>query len=167
MLTLQIKYVQRKQQQQRRRKAELAALKREDRQETVNRIGKMNDYQRDKLLERIETDNEKSQRIMQEKAALLETRHKLRKQVDRQKAKVLEEFEKMKKQGKIDVLFPFYLSSPRSSKASGSPSTPPPSLPWNSRISSPSQEPRTASRPRAGSALCNYHEGSRNLRSRE
>ena len=82
----------------------------------MGRIAKMNDYQRDKLLERIEADNEKAHKVQLEKAALLETRNKLRKQVDRQKAKVLGEFEKMKKRGKIDVVL-FVIHSRKSCKS--------------------------------------------------
>lgn len=100
-----VQKVQSQQKQERKRKAELAALKREDREETVNRITKMNEYRRDKLQEKIETDNDRSAKILSEKSLLVQTRQTLRKKVERQKAKVLEAFEKMKKNGKIDVRF--------------------------------------------------------------
>ncbi len=85
------------------KKSEMVAIKREDREETVNRITRMIEYQKEKLMERIEADNERANRVQLEKAALLATRHNLRKKVDMQKAKVMDEFEKMKRRGKIDV----------------------------------------------------------------
>lgn len=78
-------------------------MKRKDRQETVQRISRINEYQREKIMEKIENDNERSAKIKEEKAALLQTRQQLQKQVELQKAKALEAFEKMKKKGKIDV----------------------------------------------------------------
>ncbi len=95
--------VKKKLKEEREQKAELQAIKQEDREETVNRIGRMIEYQKEKLLERIEEDGERAKRVQMAKAALLETRHKLRKKVDTQKQQVMSEFEKMKKRGKIDV----------------------------------------------------------------
>ncbi|MDR3582048.1 MAG: hypothetical protein P4L67_02110 [Candidatus Pacebacteria bacterium] len=88
---------------ERKKKYSYNVIKRTDRQETVKRISKINDYQREKILERIENDNERAERIRMEKAALLDTRQKLRKEVDLQKTKVLDVFERMKRKGKIDV----------------------------------------------------------------
>jgi len=104
-INTKVQMTQAKRHQERRRKCEQIALKREDREETVNRISRMNDYRKEKLMEKIELDNDRSAKINNEKAALIETRQMLRKKVERQKAKVMEVFEKMKKKGKIDVIY--------------------------------------------------------------
>ena len=78
-------------------------MRRYDREETVKRIQKMAEYQRQKVLEKIEDENEKAKNVRLQKEALLETRKKLRKEVDAQKQNVLLEFEKMKKKGRINV----------------------------------------------------------------
>jgi hypothetical protein len=80
-------------------------MKKQDRQETVMRIARIQEYQKEKVMEKIESDNERSARILAEKAALLETRQKLRKQVDFQKQRAIEAFERMKKKGKLDVFY--------------------------------------------------------------
>jgi hypothetical protein len=85
------------------KKAEESAMKCEDRIETVNRIAKMNEYNKEQLLERIEQDNEKSRKVQMEKQALLAARSQLRRDIEKQKSKVMEEFERMKRKGKFDV----------------------------------------------------------------
>lgn len=42
----------------------------------------MEEYRREKVLEKIEEDKERADKIKMEKEALLETRHNLRKKVD-------------------------------------------------------------------------------------
>lgn len=93
----------RKKEIERQEKMYNTAVKRADREETVKRIAKMKEYEKEKLLEKIEGDTEKAMKIKREKAALLETRGQLRKQIDNQKARVMTAFEKMKKKGKMDV----------------------------------------------------------------
>lgn len=75
-------------------------LKRTDRRENVERIHKMQDYQREKIMEKILRDNEKAQRIKEEKANLLDTRMKLRQEIDRSKQEIMEKFQKIK-MGKV------------------------------------------------------------------
>jgi hypothetical protein len=104
-------------QAERVKKAEEATMKREDRVETVNRIAKMQEYNKEQLLERIEQDNEKTRKVQMEKQALLEARSQLRKDIEKQKHKVLEEFERMKKSGKFDVLVFDYCYSQRNLKS--------------------------------------------------
>ena len=95
------------------KKAEEAAIKREDRVASVNRISKMQEYNKEQLLERIEQDNEKTKKVQMEKRALLEARGQLRRNIDKQKRKVLEEFERMKRRGKFDVFVFDYYNSQR------------------------------------------------------
>lgn len=75
-------------------------LKRTDRRENVERIHKMQDYQREKIMEKILRDNEKAQRIKEEKANLLDTRMKLRQEIDRSKQEIMDKFQKIK-MGKV------------------------------------------------------------------
>lgn len=82
-------------------KHNIDVLKRTDRRENVERIQKMQEYQRDKIMEKILRDNEKAQRIKEEKANLLETRMRLRQEIDRNKQEIMEKFQKVK-MGKVN-----------------------------------------------------------------
>ena len=83
-------------------KKEYDLLRREDKLESVERISRANNYKKQKILEKIEFDNMKSQHVKKEKEKLLETRFQVRREADRQKKEVMEAFEHMKKKGKID-----------------------------------------------------------------
>ena len=78
-------------------------LKRKDRQETVERIAKIQQYKREKVFEKIVHDDMRSIQIRSEKENLLEARKEMRKQADLQKQQMVEAFEKMKLKGKVDV----------------------------------------------------------------
>ena len=66
-------------------KKEKDLIKREDRQENVFRINKANEYRKQKVLDRIEYDNLKSNQINKEKEKLMETRFAVRREAERQK----------------------------------------------------------------------------------
>ena len=53
---------------------------REDRQKTVERIMRQQEYHRNKILQKIEQDNAKSISLKNEKAQLMETRREMKKQ---------------------------------------------------------------------------------------
>jgi len=53
---------------------------REDRQKTVERIMRQQEYHRSKILQKIEQDNAKSMSLKNEKAQLMETRREMKKQ---------------------------------------------------------------------------------------
>lgn len=53
---------------------------REDRQKTVERIMRQQEYHRNKILQKIEQDNAKSMSLKNEKAQLMETRREMKKQ---------------------------------------------------------------------------------------
>ena len=55
-------------------KKELDLIKREDKQESVERISRAQGYKKQKILEKIEFDNVKTQHVRKEKEKLLETR---------------------------------------------------------------------------------------------
>ena len=55
-------------------KKELDLLKREDKQESVERISRAQGYKKQKIIEKIEFDNMKAQHVKKEKEKLLETR---------------------------------------------------------------------------------------------
>lgn len=83
-------------------KKEMDLLKREEKFENVERIAKAQNYKKQKILEKIEFDNLKTEHLRKEKAKLLETRFAVRRQADQQKQQILEAFEGMKKKGKFD-----------------------------------------------------------------
>lgn len=83
-------------------KKEMDLIKREDKQENVERIAKAQQFKKDKILEKIEFDNMKTQHVRKEKEKLLETRFQVRREADKQKTQIMEAFEMMKKKGKID-----------------------------------------------------------------
>lgn len=77
-------------------------LKKVDRRENVERIMKMQEYQREKIMEKILRDNAKAETIREERANLLETRQKLRQEIEKNKQEIMEKFSKIK-QGKVSI----------------------------------------------------------------
>ncbi len=75
-------------------------LKRTDRRENVERIRKMQDYQRDKIMDKILKDNSKADNIKEERANILETRQRLRQEIEKNKQEIMEKFTKIK-MGKV------------------------------------------------------------------
>jgi len=61
---------------------------REDRQKTVERIMRQQEYHRNKILQKIEQDNAKSMSLKNEKAQLMETRREMKKQALIQKNQI-------------------------------------------------------------------------------
>jgi hypothetical protein len=66
-------------------KKELDLIKREEKFENVERIARAQNYKKQKILEKIEYDNLKSEHVRAEKAKLLETRFVVRREADKQK----------------------------------------------------------------------------------
>lgn len=64
-------------------KKEMENLKRKDRQETVERIARIQEYKRDKIMEKIVQDDVRSQDIRVQKTELLDARGEMRRQADR------------------------------------------------------------------------------------
>ena len=83
-------------------KKEMDMIKREDRQENVERISKAQGYKKDKIMEKINFDNMKTVHVRNEKQKLLETRFQVRREAEKQKTSIMEAFELMRKKGKID-----------------------------------------------------------------
>ncbi len=86
-------------------KREMELIKREDRQENVERISKAQQYQKDIVQEKIQYDNMRSMQVQREKEKLLESRFQVRREADKQKQDIFNKFESMKKKGKVDVRF--------------------------------------------------------------
>lgn len=76
-------------------------LKRFDRAENVQRINKVKEYQRGKILEKIENDSQHYENIKREKAELMNKRNEIKKQIELSKQSINEQFEKVRK-GQID-----------------------------------------------------------------
>ncbi len=83
-------------------KREMDLIKREDKLENVERISKVQEYKKAKVLEKIEFGNIKSEHVQKEKEKLMETRFSVRREAEKQKQTILGAFENMKKKGKID-----------------------------------------------------------------
>jgi hypothetical protein len=80
-------------------KRELELLKREERLENVARIAKANEYQQQKIKQKIDFDIQRGDALMAEKKELLETRFSVRREAEKQKRTLLEKVERMKKGG--------------------------------------------------------------------
>lgn len=102
--------VQHRKEEQHRYKMELEYLKRRDRQETVERIQRIQQYERDKVLQKIQSDDLRTFQLKEEKSNLLNARIQMRTQADKQKEEMTKAFEKMQAKGKIDVRNKNYLS---------------------------------------------------------
>lgn len=76
---------------------ERMALQRQDREEEVRRVMRVQEYQREKTLHRIKSDDAKAAKVFQEKQALMEMRLALRRQIEARKQQLLQQFEEAKK----------------------------------------------------------------------
>jgi hypothetical protein len=72
--------------------------KRQDRFDAVKRMARQQDYQREKVMDRIQDTYERVQQIHQEKQAIIEQRKKLRLDVETQKKQLIQKFERIKRQ---------------------------------------------------------------------
>lgn len=61
--------------------------------ENVQKINRANEYHRERLMEKIKLDNEKSVRLQAEKKEVMEHRKLLRQQIDQDKHMIAEDFE--------------------------------------------------------------------------
>ncbi len=64
-------------------KKEIDLIKREQKMDNVDRISKANDYKKQKILEKIEFGNQKTNHLNAEKEKLLETRFVVRHEADK------------------------------------------------------------------------------------
>jgi hypothetical protein len=64
-------------------KREMELLKMEEKIENVERISRAQEYQKSKILEKIEYDNSKSAQLRKEREKLLETRFHVRRDADK------------------------------------------------------------------------------------
>lgn len=81
-LDTKVQMTQQQRDEQLRLKMEFENLKRNDRKETVERISKIQQYKREKIMEKIISDDIRSQQLKSEKEALLVARGEMRKQAD-------------------------------------------------------------------------------------
>ena len=68
-------------------------LKREERLDNVKRISKANEYQNQKIKEKIDYDKVKCEQLAAEKADMLETRFSVRRQAEKQKRQMVQAVE--------------------------------------------------------------------------
>lgn len=64
-------------------KKEIDLIKREEKFENVERISKAQNYKKQKILEKIDFDNMKSEHLRKEKEKLLDTRFTVRREADK------------------------------------------------------------------------------------
>jgi len=93
-----------------RYKKELEYLKRRDRQETVERIQRIQQYEREKVMEKIQNDDTRTLQVKVERDNLLAARREMRSQADKQKEEMMKAFERMQLKGKIDVRVDLFLT---------------------------------------------------------
>ena len=63
-------------------------------------------YEREKVMEKIQSDDMRTVQLKQEKQSLLAARFQMRSQADKQKQEMMQAFERMQNKGKIDVRSP-------------------------------------------------------------
>ena len=86
-----------------RYRREMEFLKRLDRQETVERIQRIQEYEREKVKEKIVMDDVRSYQLKEEKQNLLQARREMRSQADKKKQEMQQAFERMQLKGTINV----------------------------------------------------------------
>ncbi len=85
-------------------KIEVARQKQEENEYTQNRRQRMEEYRRQKILERIEQDNLRAKAVEDEKSKILQQREKFRMDGLMQKHQILQTFEKIKVTKKFDKM---------------------------------------------------------------
>jgi len=83
--------------EQLQKKHDLDVINRNDRSENVQRQAKMDDYKKQKLMEKIHDAAERGEKIKQDKAALLEMRQIIKREMQANKQSILDRFDKLKK----------------------------------------------------------------------
>lgn len=76
-------------------------LRRLEKQENLQKHMRMEEYQKEQITEKINSQAIRTEMLKKEREALLQTRFEIKKKIDEDKAKVLEKFEKVKI-GKLD-----------------------------------------------------------------
>lgn len=76
-------------------------MKRTDKRENVERIMKVQQYEKEKLMEKIDEKMMKADNIKREKYQLIEQRQLMKKEIEKQKRDMFDKIQKLK-QGKID-----------------------------------------------------------------
>ena len=79
------------------RKSNFDFMKEQDRTDNIMRMHEVQEYRRQKLLEKIEKDNERTRFIQTEQQNLMKMRLKMRDEMSARKQQLLEDFEKRKK----------------------------------------------------------------------
>jgi len=85
-----------------RQKHALELIKKNDKQENVQRIARMQEYQKEKLMEKINHDTDRALQIKNEKDSLLSMRMNIRREMEGSKRSIMDKFEQVKR-GKLDA----------------------------------------------------------------
>lgn len=95
--------VQREKEAMMRQKHALELIKKNDKHENVQRIARMQEYQKEKLMEKINHDTDRATQIKNEKDSLLSMRMGIRREMEGSKRSIMEKFEQVKR-GKVKFL---------------------------------------------------------------
>mgnify|MGYP001351422241 CR=1 FL=1 len=96
--------VQRVQQQQKaemEHRKNLERLRMLDKQENIERIKSIQEYRKEKILEKIEKDNERAYLIKKTREDLIAIRQKIRREMDEQKEKIVNDFYAKQKRNRV------------------------------------------------------------------
>ena len=74
-------------------------INREMKQQTVERIARAQEYQKQQVLQKVEQANERTTALATEKKEMMELRNQIRKKAEREKQQVMEKFEIVKAKG--------------------------------------------------------------------
>jgi hypothetical protein len=80
-----------------------AEMKRRDRFDAVQKLSRIQDYQKLKVLAKIESDAERAGEVQRQKEMLFEQRRRLRESITAKKKEILEKFEDIKKKNRSEA----------------------------------------------------------------
>ena len=84
-------------------KKEMEMINRENKLENVARIGRANEYEHYKVMQKIQADKDKADEIARQRQQLLGLRANVRQQADRDRKDLNDTFESMRKKGNFDM----------------------------------------------------------------
>ena len=97
-----LRRVQSNLEEKRKEKSLKNLIKQKDKQDNVRRIERMKEYRKNKIMEKIDMETDRTEGIKMERANLLETRMKQTKKINSERSEMIGSFERMKKNGQID-----------------------------------------------------------------
>ena len=91
-------------------KKSMIQLKTSDRHENVERIQNVNEYKRQKLLEKLENDNDRIERMRKEQDAIVAMRQRIRRDMDFKKEQIIKDLQRKQKRQHVEI-FPLLITN--------------------------------------------------------